>query len=463
MAESRGGAFGGDNEIPGSTQSSARGGEFGSGSTTSTSVSIRTGPQGPKGDKGDTGAQGSEGPTGQTGATGAQGNSVTGPAGPTGAMGTTGSQGATGGVGPAGAQGTTGTTGATGSQGIQGDIGPTGPAGTTGAQGIQGDPGAMGATGSQGIQGAQGPVGQTGAQGTMGTTGSQGAMGIQGDQGLTGATGAQGPSVQSDWDQTDTTALDYVENKPTLDEIDEPTTSVDMSAERIIDLADPVNPQDAATRAYVLAHSGGTGPVPVQSQLNLAVTPNEIEVGPSGSTASVVVVLSTNTGFTIQSSTVVVRDQQNRVIGFSSTSIDTYVFVVDSSVQGSIHIAASAHVTEDGVSPVVTYTDTRNATIHINLGWYSGLIDVDPTALADLTDRGIWTGSERVTFTAMGGLTPERAYIGTPSNVNVQYRSGLLFISTSPVITVDNTNIVEVLDFDDSVMGQTLTVEITEV
>ena len=30
------------------------------------------------------------------------------------------------------------------------------------------------------------------------------------------ATGPQGPSVQSDWNQTDNTSLDYIKNKPTI-------------------------------------------------------------------------------------------------------------------------------------------------------------------------------------------------------------------------------------------------------
>ena len=258
------------------------------------------------------------------------------------------------------------------------------------------------------------------------------------------------------------TALDYIENKPTLDEIDEPTASVDLSAERIVDLADPVNPQDAATRAYVLAHSGGSGPAPVQSQLTLSLNPSEIEVESGGSLRSVVLNLTTTAGFTIQDSTVVVHDQLNRTLGFSSVATTQYTFLVDPSIEGSVHISASAHVTEDGVTPVVTHTDTRDATIHVDLGWYTELDNVDPADETTMVDRGIWTGSERHVFTAMG-LGTEQAFVGTPANVTVQYRSGLLFLATRDVVTANGINIVELLDFDDSVDGQTLTVEITEV
>ena len=42
----------------------------------------------------------------------------------------------------------------------------------------------------------------------------KGATGATGPQGPQGPTGPQGPSVQSDWNQTDTSALDYIKNKP---------------------------------------------------------------------------------------------------------------------------------------------------------------------------------------------------------------------------------------------------------
>lgn len=68
--------------------------------------------------------------------------------------------------------------------------------------------------GPQGPQGSTGPTGATGPQGPTGATGATGATGPQGPQGPQGPTGPQGPSVQSDWNQTDTSALDYIKNKP---------------------------------------------------------------------------------------------------------------------------------------------------------------------------------------------------------------------------------------------------------
>ena len=117
-------------------------------------------------------------------------------------------------------------------KGATGATGPQGPQGATGATGPQGPTGATGATGATG---PQGPTGATGAAATIsiGTT-TTGAAGTnasvtnsgtssaavfnftipRGATGATGPTGPQGPSVQSDWSQSDTSALDYIKNKP---------------------------------------------------------------------------------------------------------------------------------------------------------------------------------------------------------------------------------------------------------
>ena len=69
---------------------------------------------------------------------------------------------------------------------------------------------------SQGTIGAQGAIGAQGTMGVQGTIGAQGTMGVQGTIGAQGAIGAQGPSIQSDWDETNTSSLAYIQNKPNI-------------------------------------------------------------------------------------------------------------------------------------------------------------------------------------------------------------------------------------------------------
>ena len=68
-----------------------------------------------------------------------------------------------------------------------------------------------------GAQGTQGPRGLQGLQGTRGLQGLQGTRGLQGLQGTRGLQGLQGnagPTVQSDYTQADSAALDYIKNAP---------------------------------------------------------------------------------------------------------------------------------------------------------------------------------------------------------------------------------------------------------
>lgn len=173
----------------------------------------------PSGPKGETGPEGPAGPAGADGQKGEKGDTGDqGPAGPQGPKGDKGDTGATGPAGPAGA------TGATGPKGDKGDKGDTGPAGPQGDEGPQGP---------QGIQGIQGPAGATGPSGPAGATGAAGPEGPPGKDGPQGAPGAPGVSitgvsietggvepggggeqVQSDWNQTDATAPDFIRNKP---------------------------------------------------------------------------------------------------------------------------------------------------------------------------------------------------------------------------------------------------------
>ena len=134
------------------------------------------GPQGPKGDTGDTGPQGPQGPKGEKGDTGPRGDAFT-------YSDFTAEQ-------LAALKGEKGDTGATGPQGPKGDKGDTGP------QGPKGD------TGETGPAGAGVPDG-----GTAGQLLSKTESGTE-------WTDPPQSGVQPDWNQNDSTAADYVKNRP---------------------------------------------------------------------------------------------------------------------------------------------------------------------------------------------------------------------------------------------------------
>lgn len=100
----------------------AQGGQGATGPTGSAGAQGSTGATGVAGSQGATGATGAQGVQGSTGATG-----TAGAVGATGATGTAGAVGATGATGTAGAAGATGATGAAGGDGATGPTGDTGP------------------------------------------------------------------------------------------------------------------------------------------------------------------------------------------------------------------------------------------------------------------------------------------------------------------------------------------------
>lgn len=188
---------------------------------------------------------------------------VQGPEGPIGPVGPKGEQGVQGEKGDIGQQGPKGDKGDAGPQGPQGEPGPQGPVGPAGTPGKDGTNGADGITpsigdngnwylgttdtgkpsrGEKGDTGAQGPKGDTGAAGPQGPKGDTGAQGPKGDTGETGPAGSGVPDggtagqllsrtesgtewidppqsgVQSDLNQNDSTAADYVKNRTHYEE-----------------------------------------------------------------------------------------------------------------------------------------------------------------------------------------------------------------------------------------------------
>lgn len=132
-----------------------------------------------------------------------------------------------------GEKGDTGATGPQGPTGPKGDQGEPGPAGEKGEKGDKGDPGEKGIQGIQGIQGPAGPKGDKGDKGDPGEKGEKGDPGsdtvevdptlsIEGMAADAKATGEAikaigsggGAQVQSDYNQHDTAAPDYIRNRP---------------------------------------------------------------------------------------------------------------------------------------------------------------------------------------------------------------------------------------------------------
>ena len=130
---------------------------------------------------------------------------------------------------------------------MNGKDGKDGKDGRNGADGAQGPEGPKGQKGDKGDQGVKGDKGDTGAQGETGPQGEQGETGPQGngiasfheygsgtdsegrhyidyviefddgsEETIRVHDGLDGTTVQSDWNQTDTSAGDYIKNKPAI-------------------------------------------------------------------------------------------------------------------------------------------------------------------------------------------------------------------------------------------------------
>lgn len=91
---------------------------------------------------------------------------------------------------------------------------PDMPVGPQGPKGEKGDAFTYSDFTAEQLATLKGEKGDTGPQGPKGETGATGATGPQGPKGDTGDQGPAGAGVQPDWNQNDSTAADYVKNRP---------------------------------------------------------------------------------------------------------------------------------------------------------------------------------------------------------------------------------------------------------
>ena len=131
-------------------------------------------------------------------------------------------------------------------QGPRGPTGPRGPIGLTGSQvpqGPKGDKGDAGSQGPQGLKGDKGDVSPQGQKGDKGDPGLSGPRGLQGVQGLTGPRGRKGDKGYKG-DKGDTGA-GFTASGVTM------SGNIDMSTNKVTNLATPTANADVATKKYV--------------------------------------------------------------------------------------------------------------------------------------------------------------------------------------------------------------------
>ena len=153
---------------------------------------------------------------------------------------------------------------------------------------------------------------------------------------------------------------------------------------------------------------------PSQAQLSVRLSASDTELSTSANTKTVTVTLSANSGFTLSNGSVSVRDQHNASIPVSGSGT-SFTFTVDRTIVGSLQV--TGHATLTRTSDSTAYQESRNATFHVNRGWYSAFVATAPANVAAMTDQGVWRTS---------GTLPSQQQQRAPGKLISPYRPGLL-------------------------------------
>ena len=235
--------------------------------------------------------------------------------------------------------------------------------------------------------------------------------------------------------------------------IRETVTSTNDNGERIDTLVDDI----------IITAVQGTGPSVDQSRLVFDGAPDTIRTGDTAGTSQSIELQSNNSDYTIQSSAMVVSDQNNDPIEITQSG-NTFTFDIDVSEVGSIHAAGSIVV--ERTSDSLQFVDSGEHDIFVGDQYYIANRANTPDNLSQLTSQGNWTGSGSVTLTGDSFAAQANGYIILPARPNAtdyEFKSGSLFLDVErEVAGVFGLDFFIINDFLDQ-NGATFIVDITEV
>ena len=222
------------------------------------------------------------------------------------------------------------------------------------------------------------------------------------------------------------------------------------------------NDLQIATKKYVDDNSGGGGGGPTDnSRLLIGVVPGSLaQTAPDTQIDITLSIGNALTGETISGQSVSVVDPTGHNM-FVSGSGNTWSFTGNGNTVGNYVITASATFTITGVSSVHSqkFYLPVNAT---NSMYYTDMTLTQPTTTSGMTNEGNYTSGASHTFTTDG--TGRLSYIALPTrSAGYTFKSGALFFdSTDLGVISTNYTLYNIPDIDDSQVGKTLTLVITE-